>query len=524
VTLPAELRAEVDALPPEGKQILLARWAARRAAKDPAGPIPGHRKWPTPGAMARDLDPTTRQTPALDLLDDELVKVADGETRRLAFYMPPQEGKSQRVSRRFVTWLLSIDPTLRVVIVSFEKGRAERWGRWAKQDVETFPRLGIRLREDSRASGRWATLEGGGVYTVGLPRGALAGEPADVLIIDDPVKDRQAAESALLREATWDWWESVGQARLSARGRVVLIMTHWHHDDLGARLDFREPGLWRTIRVPAVAEDDDDPLGRNPGEELASAQGREPGYFHALRERLAPYVWQSIYQQRPTPAGGNMFRTLDWRYWRTGPGGARLGGQVLLGERNVWLADTWRFITVDLAASVRTSADWTVASVWGHHFATGDLLLLDRVRVRVVEDDHAALLLPLTQKWAADTVWIERSFISSTLVRDLTRAGVKTTPLDPDTDKVTRAVPYANRVKAHGIWLPSGAPWLDEWETEHAQFPNGPHDDQVDTGAYATRVVATRWNPAGVPSDLMTPPPSALDEDAPGFDYEGQQW
>jgi predicted phage terminase large subunit-like protein len=521
VTVPADLRAQIDGLPPEGKQILLARWAARRASRDPHGPIPGHRRWPTPGALAADLDPTTRQTPCLDLLDAELVALADGRTRRLQFFMPPQEGKSQRVSRRFVTWLLATDPTLRVVIVSFEKGRAERWGRWAKQDVETFPRLGIRLREDSRASGRWATIEGGGVYTVGIG-GALTGEPADVIIIDDPVKDRRAAESALLREAAWEWWESVGQARLSTRGRVVLIMTHWHHDDLGARLQIREPGLWRVVRVPAVAEDDDDPLGRKPGEELVSVQDRPLGHFAALRDRLSGYVWQSIYQQRPTPAGGNMFRRLDWRYWRTGPAGPRLNAQVLLGERNVLMADTWRFITVDLAASTRTSADYTVAAVWGHHFATGDLLLLDRVRARVVEGDHAATLLPLTQKWAADTVWIERSFISSTLVRDLTRAGVKTTPLDPDTDKVTRAIPYANRVRAHTVWLPGGAPWLDEWEDEHAVFPNGPHDDQVDVGAYATRVVATRWNPAGVPSDPMAG--WTADDDAPGFDYDSQPW
>jgi hypothetical protein len=256
------------------------------------------RKWPTPGAMACDLDPGTMQTPMLDLVDRELVGLADGKVPRLMVFTAPQEGKSQRVSRRFPAWLLSQDPTLRIAIVSYDQEHATRWGRDVKRDIATHPELGISLREDSRAAGRWETPQGGGIYCAGIA-GALTGRAVDVLIVDDPVKDRQAAESATQRQAAWDWWESVAVTRLSPRGRVVLMMTRWHKDDLAGRILEQEPQLWRVVSIPAVAEDPHDPLGRRPGEELVSARGRQPGYFTGLSQRLSAYVWRSLYQQRP---------------------------------------------------------------------------------------------------------------------------------------------------------------------------------------------------------------------------------
>src|SRR5436305_2916115 len=127
------------------------------------------RRWATPGAMAVELEPqTTRSTPALDLMDRELADWADGTNPALMIFCPPQEGTSQKISRRTPAWLLSHDPTLRIAIVSFEQERAVRWGRDIKRDVETHPTLGIELRPDSKAAGRWHTKQGGGVYCVGI--------------------------------------------------------------------------------------------------------------------------------------------------------------------------------------------------------------------------------------------------------------------------------------------------------------------------------------------------------------------
>lgn len=451
------------------------------------------RRWANPGVMAAELDPLNhRTTAALDYIDRELADWADGRSSsRLMIFCPPQEGKSQKVSRRTPAWLLSHDPTLRVAIVSYADNKAERWGRQIRRDLLQYPQLGIELREDSRAAGRWETKQGGGLIAVGLA-GGITGEPVDVMIIDDPVRGRAEAESTTYREAAWDWWESNGSTRLSSRGRVCLMMTRWHEDDLAGRFLANEPGKWRVVRIPAVAEEGD-PIGRRPGEELTSVQGRAPGYFHDLARTRSPYVWLSVYQQAPTAAEGLIFKRLLWRYWRPSPFD-RYGERVDLAGRNWALDQCNRFITVDLAASTRTSADYTVAAAWAVNLE-GDLILLDRKRARVGEAKHFDLVRPLADRWDINTTWVERGMIGTTLVREATQSGLMVLPLDVDTDKVTRALPASDRLNAGRVWLPAGAPWLEEFVGECAQFPSAAHDDQVDAFAHAVRVSVTKWAP-----------------------------
>jgi predicted phage terminase large subunit-like protein len=450
---------------------------------------PVARRWPTPGAMAQHLDPITRQTPALELVDAELVKVADGESRRLMIFMPPQEGKSQRVSRRFPTWLLAHDPTLRIGIVSYEKELAVRWGRDIKLDLEMHPDLGIQLRHDSQAAGRWQTVQGGGVYCVGIG-GALTGQPIDILIIDDPLKGRAEAESDTYRQRAWDWWENVGSTRLSRRGAVVLMMTRWHTDDMAGRFQQREPDEWRTVSVPAIATSDDDPTGRTAGQELVSAT-KDPGWFIKTRQLRSSYVWSSVYQQAPTNAEGGLFKRGDWQYWRQGD-----YPMVNLDRTVISLDDCSKFITIDLATSTKTSADYTVASAWAIAI-NGDLILLDRVRDRVTESGHFDLVAPLRQRWMGpyDVTYVESRMFGTTMVYAAGRSGIPLAELVADVDKFTRALPAADLVRQRRVWLPQDAPWLDEWLDEHADFPNTKHDDQVDTLAYAARVALTHWVP-----------------------------
>lgn len=459
---------------------------------------PPPRRWPAPGAMAAELDPATRQTPALAAIDAEIVRIADSGEREFAMiFMPPQEGKSQRISRRTPAWLLSHDPTLRIAIVSYADNKATRWGRQIRRDIDSHPQLGIDLRPDSRAANRWETTAGGGLICVGIG-GGITGEPVDVLIIDDPVRGRAEAESQTYREAAWEWWESNGSTRLSARSKVILMMTRWHADDLAGRLLANEPDRWRVLSVPAIAHARD-PIGRRPGEELQSVQDREPGYFRELKNLRSAYVWRSVFDQDPVAAEGNLFKRQHFRYWQpmsadTSRHGTAAGRRMDCGGRTVALDDCWRFATVDLAASTRTSADWTVASAWAIG-VDGDLILLDRVRARVAEEDHFDLVRPLVQRWALDTVFVEQAFIGATFVIDATRSGVPVQPLKADTDKITRSIPATSRVTQHRVWFPAGADWLDEWCDELASFPSGSHDDQVDTLAYAARVAAAHWLP-----------------------------
>lgn len=494
---------------------------------------PKRRHWPTPGAMARALDKTTETSLALDLLDATIVELVDGDEHdALDWTMPPQEGKSQRVSRRTPTWLLEDDPSLRIAIISYELEMALRWGRDIKQDITTHrcpnaacdkkdcDKLHISIRQDSSAAGRWETPQGGGVYCVGIG-GPLAGKPVDIMIIDDPVKDRAAAESATIRKTTWDWWESVALARLGPRSKVLLIQTRWHQDDLSGRIQTRpSPLRWKVVTIPAIAgAKPPDPLGRQPGEELRSVRKRAAGYFRKLRATLSAYVFSSIYQQQPTAAEGNTFRRASFRYWRPAEPWPDGRERIMCEGVPVTLADCWIFGTADVAATTKTSSDYTVISVWAVSPA-GDLILLDRVRDRAEMHQHFALADRLIARWPGLVLYVEKSFYSTTLVKDARAAGYAVAELIADTDKLTRALPAAGRVHAGKVWFPaetSGCScgecpsavrpdgttvtgvWLDEWCDELAVFPAGANDDQVDTMSYAALVVTNEWTPARPP-------------------------
>lgn len=452
---------------------------------------PKVRRWPTPGAMARELDRNTKTSPALDLIDKALVELIDGVFEKLMVFMSPQEGKSQKVSRRFPAWLLAHDPTLRIAIVSYEQGKAERWGRQIRRDLQAHSELGIELMSDSRAAGRWETVQGGGLICAGI-EGGITGEPVDVLIIDDPVKGRAQAESKIYRDAAWEWWESNASTRLSERGRVILMMTRWHEDDLAGRMLLHEPDDWHVVSIPAISQGTDDPLGRPEGEEMPSVRGRVAGYFKQLSQLRSAYVFGSIYQQSPTAAKGNLFKRGDWRFWNAG-----IDRRFTLDGQTFDLRDCFKFVTIDLATSTKTSADYTVAAVWAipHN---GDLVLLDRVKARVEQSGHFDLVTPLRQRWLNpyDVVYVESRMFGTTMVYQAGRAGVPLAELEADVDKFTRAVPAANLVRQHRVWLPADADWLDDWLDEHAEFPKAAHDDQVDVMAYAARVAIAHYLPA----------------------------
>ena len=461
---------------------------------------PRPRRWRTPGELAQALDPRIVQTPALELIDQALVDLVDGKHQRLAIFMSPQEGKSERASHYFPLWLLANDPDARIAIVSYSGEIARRWGWLLRQDIETYDGtegyidLGLRLGPRPPA-GRFQ-VEGhrGGVYCVGIA-GSLTGRAVDCLIIDDPIKDLEQAQSERYRERAWLFWTAVAIPRMGPNTRTVLIQTRWHEDDLAGRLlqaegRIEDGGRWKVISIPAQCEDPaTDPLGRKAGEFMISARGRTQTDWEERRKDVGEYVWAALFQQRPAPAQGGLFKRLWWRYWTpAGAGGLHLGGRV------AQLQDCWRFATVDLAASTRTSADYTVIAAWARTL-DGDLVLLDLVRAKIGEDAHFAHARPLVERWQLDTLFVEATQQGYTLVREATQAGLPITPLKAEQDKFSRALPYSAWCSGGRVWLPANAHWLQGWIDEHAGFPNATHDDQVDVGAYAVRVAVTQWVP-----------------------------
>lgn len=297
-------------------------WLSRLARRydmraNPSLAIP----WKRPSELSRLIEPQRIQTPALDLMDVEIVRAAETPDYRLIWSMPPQEGKSEGLSHYGLLWMLRRNPDLRAAIASYEGESAARWGRAIRTDIQTYDGtdgtfdLGLRLRQDSAAVGRWQ-LEGyrGGVYSVGVG-GALTGRPVDFLIIDDPIKGRAEADSIIYRERAWDWWTNVARTRLAPGASVILILTRWHEDDLAGRLiaqDAEDDRLgiagprWKVINIPAKAVAGD-PLGRAPDEYLVSTRGRNPEAWEAIRRDVGPRVWSALYQGDPHPLEGDLF-------------------------------------------------------------------------------------------------------------------------------------------------------------------------------------------------------------------------
>jgi len=448
----------------------------------PPPPAPRVCQWATPGLMAKDLDRTTIQTPALDLIDAALVDVAEGRTQRLILSVAPQEGKSQRVSRRFPTWCLHRDPDLRIAIASYEFGTARRWGKAIRNDITTHTRkLDLAVEQGSSAANEW-TIDGrqGGVYSVGIG-GALTGRAVDLLLIDDPIKDREQADSQTYRDRVWEWWTDVALTRLAPNAPVVLILTRWHHDDLAGRLVAAEDGHeWRVINIPAQADHrpeqgETDPLGRQPGEYLQSTRGRTTSDWEAKKIAVGSRTWTALYQGRPTPDTGDVFhrdwwRTYDTPLWVEQPDGSMHvpGGGTLIASWDMAFKDT-------------KGSDYVVGQVWLRRGANA--YLLDQVRDRLSFTATVPAVEQLAAKWPQAHAKLVEDKANGTAVLDTLRKKVPgLIPITPTESKYARANAVAPFVQAGNIHLPSPhlAPWVGDLMGECAGFPKSTHDDQVD--------------------------------------------
>jgi len=446
------------------------------------GPRPAAADYPTPGTLAAHCEPRTVQTPALDLLDEALVDAADGTAPRLMWFMPPQEGKSQRVSRWFPLWLLLRNPELRIAICSYSDALARRWGRAVRNDILAHPSLGLTVRRDTSAANEWQ-LDGhdGGVITAGLESG-LTGRPVDVLIIDDPVKGQAEADSETYREAAKEWWRGTASSRLAENAIVVLIMTRWHEDDLAGWLQTEDAdsGRWRIVNIPAQADHkpdrgEQDPLGRDVGEYLTSARGRTVEGWLARRKDAGSRAWNALYQGRPAPQEGGILKRGWWQYY-TRPRAVRRqdGTWHAIGADQV--IQSW-----DMAFKDTTGSDFVVGQVWARRGPKA--WLLDQVHDRLDFPATCDAVRQLTAKWPqAKLKLVEDKANGPAVVAQLRQTIGGFVTWDPKDSKEARAHAVSPFIEGGDVELPdaSMAPWVAGFVDEAASFPNGTHDDQVD--------------------------------------------
>jgi predicted phage terminase large subunit-like protein len=504
---------------------------------------PRTQRWETPGALARAIDPTTVQTPALDLIDEALVWAYTTRGARLIISMPPQEGKTSRVTKAGSLWALTDNPDLRLGIASYAQALAEGFGREIRNTISSYDGteqtldIGLRIARDYGSAKRWQ-LAGhrGGVICVGIGSG-LTGRALEALTIDDPFADAEQAGSAYYRDRVWDWWQSVGAPRLAPGAPAILVNTRWHENDLAGRLLEAEGGhRWRVINIPALADHDpeknqSDPLGRNPGEWLQSARGRTNADWEQIRIQAGSRVFAALYQGRPSPDQGNVWLRQWWRRY-----------QVPLWSQHPDVADAYRVhecdemvMSWDMAFKDTKSSDYVVGQVWARRGA--DVFLLDQVHKRLSFTDTLVAFRAMVARWPQATAkYVEDKANGSAVISTLKSKIPGIVPVNPTDSKYGRATAVAPFVEAGNVFLPAGEIALFDAESlidEAAGFPNAAHDDQVDatsqalaemlldgTGAQAWIAWARRKAEAaaGIPPPEQPPAPAAAP--APSFSAE----
>jgi predicted phage terminase large subunit-like protein len=502
--------------PPDPRDLLRDAFRAERARRDSIE-LARRRLL----AFAQMVKPDYETPPHIVELAEALEAVETGALRRLMVFEPPRHGKSCLVSQIFPCWVLGRRPGRQIVQSGYSQALTSEHSRRAREIFRgeamqcVFPEvfdgygevfLGRRPRPNDRY-GHWGTYRGGSYYAVGVG-GSLTGRGADLAIVDDPVKNRQAANNERARERVWDWFRSTLYTRLSPGGAIILVMTRWHVDDLAGRLlaelhdGDAEP--WRVISLPAIGPDGAALWPeRWPAEKL-----------HRVRTAIGPYEWEALYQQHPVVPSGNLFRI----------------GPVRLHTDPTDFPEVRYVRFWDLASTSRQVAkndpDYTVGALVGLTEENGPVLdaplppprdALEQVvrSVRPARCIPAPDAAPVHHLWVRDLVvgrWnaTERNaIIRATAERDgpgvtvlveavggykdtadlLRQAllGIRTVvPVTVTRDKVARAAPLEPLFEAGHVHL-LAAPWNDPLLAQFREFPHGSHDDIVDAvaGAYA---------------------------------------
>ncbi len=394
-------------------------------------------------------------------------------------FMPPGSAKSTYGSVVVPSWVMGRWPNYRMIGASYGSDLARKMGRRTRSIVKqpAFKALfGTEISQESSAADEWA-LENGSEYMSGGLLSGITGNRADLVVVDDPIKGRQDAESDVIRGRTIEAFDDDVKTRLKPGGSIIIIQTRWHEEDLAGSIlpigysgesgiiHCRDGQDWEVICLPAKAERADDPLGRAPGEYLW------PEWFdrkHWAQFESKPRTWASLFQQRPAPEEGDLFRREWLRFYDTAP--AR---------------DT---ITVYGASDYAVTADggdFTVHIVVGID-AEGRLWVLDLWRGQTASDVWIEEFCNLVLRWKPMGWAEETGQIKASLGPFITRrqrdrkAYVARETFPTRGDKAIRAQSIRGRMALDGLYIPKDAPWVEQFISELLTFPTGRNDDQVD--------------------------------------------
>ena len=404
-------------------------------------------------------------------------RVASGECKRLIINMPPRHTKSEFASYLLPAWFLGKFPNKKVIQTSHTAELAVGFGRKVRNLVdqenyhEVFPDLA--LQSDSKAAGRWNTNKGGDYFAIGIG-GAVTGKGADLLIIDDPHSEQEAAlaeTSPEIYDKTYEWYTSGPRQRLQPGGAIVVVMTRWSLRDLTARVlkanAQRGGDEWEVIEFPALM-----PSGKPLWPQFWSLDE-----LSALKEELPNSKWMAQYQQEPTSETSAIVKREWWNEWPDDNPPAV-----------DFIVQAW-----DTAFEKTNRSDYSACTTWGvfyHPDANGDerpnLILLNAFRDRMEFPTLKRVAVEQYDDWEPDSLIIEKKASGSPLIYEMRAMGIPVQEFTPTkgNDKITRLNAVSDLFASGIVWAPNRS-WAEAVIDEVASFPAGEHDDYVDSVSLA---------------------------------------
>jgi len=463
-TLLASLPQEVQIKAAELLEELTARKDADKAKTDFMAFV--HKVWPSfiDGAhhakMARAFE-----------------RVARGECKRLIINMPPRHTKSEFASYLLPAWFLGNFPHKKVIQTSHTAELAVGFGRKVRNLVDSDVYKSVfsetSLQSDSKAAGRWNTSKGGDYFAIGVG-GAVTGKGADILIIDDPHSEQEAALAEVnpeIYDKTYEWYTSGPRQRLQPGGSIIVVMTRWSKRDLTGQVlksaAQRDGDEWEVIEFPAIL-----PSGNPLWPEFWSIKELE-----ALRNELPNQKWMAQYMQNPTSETAAIIKREWWQVWEDdGP------------PHCEFVLQSW-----DTAFEKHNRADYSACTTWGVFYQEDDsgimqanIILLNAVRKRMEFPELKKKAIEEFQQWDPDSIIIEKKASGAPLIYEMRSMGIPVAEFTPSkgNDKISRLNAVSDIFASGRVWVPN-THWAEEVVDEVASFPGGEHDDYVDSVSLA---------------------------------------
>jgi len=408
------------------------------------------------------------------IMSNAFERVADGKLKRLIINMPPRHTKSEFASYLLPAWFLGRFPHKKIIQTAHTAELAVGFGRKVRNLVgsEAYGKVfDTKLSSDSKAAGRWNTEVGGDYFAIGVG-GAVTGKGADLLIIDDPHSEQEAKQgNPAVYDNVYEWYTSGPRQRLQPGGAIIIVMTRWSKRDLTGQIikNSVKEGVdgWEVIDFPAL---------------LPSGTPLWPGFWkkealEALKAELPVAKWEAQYQQNPTSEEGAIIKRDQWKIWESDT-----------PPQCEYLIQSW-----DTAFEKSTRADYSACTTWGvfkhaddHGNYKTNIIVLDAFKKRMEFPELKQKAFEMWKEWNPDSLIIEKKAAGAPLIYEMRQMGIPLQEYTPSkgSDKIARVNAISDMFASGIVWAPDTR-WADELMEELASFPNGDHDDLVDSTSQA---------------------------------------